>query len=140
MLSKIAELFIFGLTPFMICGIAVPAMFARDVRLILGKVETAAPVVLPPDAAISVHLLRPAASGFPEMIIAEELIRGGGSSPFEFALAVERDALVHGGEYIVQAAIRVGSEVRFRGEAACTLGVAELAALEVRVEPMLLQA
>lgn len=113
MLSKFAELFLFGVAPLVLGLIAVPSASTAAQRIIAGEVLYRERIALPPDAVVVVTLADVSLADAPSTTIAEQTIDPTGQVPIRFSLAFDEAAIQPGRTYALQARIKVGETLWF---------------------------
>lgn len=113
MISRFAELFLFGVAPLLIGLVAMPAGSAAAAKTIEGEVFYRERIALPPDAEILVQLADVSLADAPARIIAEQTIKPAGQVPVPFSLSFDPEELKSGRSYALQARITVGGTLWF---------------------------
>lgn len=113
MLSRLAELFLFGLAPLLIGLIAMPAGSAAAGKTIEGEILYRERIALPPGAEILVQLADVSLADAPARIIAEQTIKPAGQVPVPFSLSFDPADIIPGRTYTLQARITVANTLWF---------------------------
>lgn len=115
-MTPIVEFLAFGFTPFMLCGIALPALASADVRIVCGNAQRAGGEAFPAKAVLKARLLRRCRRGN-ETVVAEQVFRGFGAAQPSFELAVPPSALKPDALYALHVLART-ADAFYEGEAA----------------------
>jgi putative lipoprotein len=113
MLGKLAELFIFGLTPLIFGGLLIPGAIAAESITITGEVLYRERIALPPNAILTVRLSDVSLADAPETVVAEQKIDPAGQVPIKFELKVDPAVVQPNVNYALQARITVDDRLMF---------------------------
>lgn len=113
MISRFAELFLFGVAPLLLGLAVMPANSLAAQRTIEGEVLYRERIAMPPDAVVIVQLADVSLADAPARIIAEQTIKPTGQVPVPFSLSFDEAELKSGRTYALQARINVGDTLWF---------------------------
>lgn len=113
MLDRIAELFIFGFTPFFIGLLAVPGVPAAAEQVLHGEVLYRERIALPPNAVLSVQLADVSLADAPAAIVGEQKIDPAGQVPIKFEIKFDPSVIRTSMTYALQARITVDDKLWF---------------------------
>jgi putative lipoprotein len=113
MLSRFAELLLFGVAPLLIGLVMMPAPSSAAQKSIKGEVLYRERIALPPDAVLNVQLLDVSLADAPAEVVAEQTIEPAGQVPIPFNLTFDATDIKSGRTYVLQARITVGDTLWF---------------------------
>lgn len=113
MVSRLVELMLFGLTPLLLCIIALPMNLVAEERKLSGQVFYKDRPALPPEAKLTVQLADVSLQHETPRIVGETTIRPGGRMPVAFQIPFDPKAIRPTDSYALQARITVGEALLF---------------------------
>lgn len=113
MLTRLAELFIFGFAPLMVGALIMPADATADEIIVAGEVLYRERIALPDNAVVTVELAELSSPGAPAAIVATRTIADPGQVPVKFRFKLDKTALQPRTDYALQARITVDNVVWF---------------------------
>lgn len=113
MLDRVAELFIFGVTPLIVGMLAAPGISSASEQVMRGEVLYRERIALPPGALVTVQLADVSLADAPAAVVAEQKISPSGQSPIPFELKFETSAIQQKNTYALQARITFDDQIMF---------------------------
>jgi putative lipoprotein len=113
MLSRFAELLLFGVAPLLIGLVMMPVPSSAAQKTVKGEVLYRERIALPPDAVVNVQLVDVSLADAPARVVAEQTIKPAGQVPIPFSLKFDAADIKSGRTYALQARITVGDTLWF---------------------------
>jgi putative lipoprotein len=114
MLSRFAELLLFGVAPLLIGLVMMPTPSSAAQKTVKGEVLYRERIALPPDAVVNVQLLDVSLADAPAKVIVEQTLKPTGRQvPIPFKLTFDAAVIKSGRTYALQARITVGDTLWF---------------------------
>jgi putative lipoprotein len=113
MVGRLVELMLFGLTPLLLCIIALPMNLAAEERKLFGQVFYKEKLALPPDAKLTVQLADISQQEATARIVGETTVTPAGRMPVPFQIPFDPKAIRSADNYALQARITVGGSLLF---------------------------
>lgn len=113
MLGRLGELLIFGLTPFLMTSLLMPALGFAEERKISGDISYRERIALPPNAVLTVQLADVSLADAPSSVVAMQTVSPAGQVPIAFELVFDSAAIQPRTDYALQARITVDDKLWF---------------------------
>ncbi len=113
MISRFAELFLFGVAPLLIGLALVPTISLAAQTTIKGDILYRERIALPPNAVATVKLVDVSLADAPAKVVAEQTIDPAGQVPIPFSLTFDAAGIQSGQTHALQARIMVGGTLWF---------------------------
>lgn len=113
MLDRIAELFIFGVTPLVIGMLLAPGVSDAGEQVLGGEVLYRERIALPPNAVLSVQLADVSVADAPAAVLATQTVDPAGQVPIKFQLNFDPSVVRTNTNYALQASITVDDKLWF---------------------------
>jgi putative lipoprotein len=113
MVSRFAELLLFGVAPLLIGLVMMPVPSSAAQKTIKGEVLYRERIALPRDAVVNVQLLDVSLADAPAKVVAEQTLKRVGQVPIPFSLKFDAADIKSGRTYALQARIMVGDALWF---------------------------
>ncbi|AZO69149.1 MULTISPECIES: YbaY family lipoprotein [unclassified Mesorhizobium] len=113
MLGRIAEFFIFGVMPLVVCILVVPELSVAAEKTLKGEVMYRERIALPPNAVLSVQLADVSLADAPATVIGEHKVAPAGQVPIKFEISFDPQVIRPGMTYALQARITVDDRLLF---------------------------
>ena len=113
MVGRLVELMLFGLTPLLLCIIALPLNLGAEERKLFGQVFYKERLALPPDAKLTVQLADISQQEATARIVGETTVTPAGRMPVPFQIPFDPKTIRPADNYALQARITVGESLLF---------------------------
>lgn len=111
--SKLAELLIFGFAPLVLGIMALPESADAEERTIQGEVSYRERIALPANAVLTVEVTTLSLADAPAAILGKQEIKSPGQIPIKFAINFNTSALQKAMNYAIHARITVDNRLWF---------------------------